>query len=485
MKFALIPMFIMGWCGICLGQTSEQTTQFILKGQVTNYPDKNFMLVFRKADDSYSIDSLPLKADGSFYLKTTKVDKAIKASISYGNQSVTDLFIAPGYDLTLEMNFQNNNIFSKRISGKGAEANQYLVKRDSISSCNTDVREWWELNEKELLAFIRKDTRLKDSLFKAVFSAKPAGDKSFDYFKTFVRYENLFLTLNYLLVHVNDSNNMSYEGSIRFVKENFNNDAVLNDMYNPKYMIAENYRYIMAGGEYATYLRKLDYRKKGLSWNNDKYWCRTVEKVASAYRDPIKSRSLFTMMRNSLRYCRSFEELRDYRSVYPAFINTLSDTNRNELNQLFSGTEAALVERQVGRPAPDFTVTDSLGNKYQLKDFKGKVVYLDLWASWCGPCRALTPFFKTLYEQYKSEQRLVCMSVSVGDNMNDWKNALRKDQPTWAQFFDANGEVQKAYVANSIPKFILINKEGNIVSFDAPMPDSSDIKNLLDTEIAR
>ena len=70
--------------------------------------------------------------------------------------------------------------------------------------------------------------------------------------------------------------------------------------------------------------------------------------------------------------------------------------------------------------------------------------------------------------------------------MEAWKEALIKDTPTWLQLFDRNGNVQNSYVANSIPKFILINKEGNIVSFDAPTPSSGEeIEKLLNQEIEK
>ena len=141
---------------------------------------------------------------------------------------------------------------------------------------------------------------------------------------------------------------------------------------------------------------------------------------------------------------------------------------------------------QVGKPAPGFVLESNLGKTYRLEDFKGKVVYLDLWASWCHPCRAETPAFKILYDKYKKNNQVAFISIAVKDAFKDWKIALAEDKPEWIQLIDKDEIVNKSYVAYSIPKFILIDKKGNIVNFDAPRPSSGmEIEELLNQEIAK
>jgi len=78
------------------------------------------------------------------------------------------------------------------------------------------------------------------------------------------------------------------------------------------------------------------------------------------------------------------------------------------------------------------------------------------------------------------------MSVAVMDKIDNWKKAMIKDKPTWLQLFDKDGLVQNGYVANSIPKFVLIDKQGNIVNFDLPMPSQSvELEKILDAEISK
>jgi thiol-disulfide isomerase/thioredoxin len=194
---------------------------------------------------------------------------------------------------------------------------------------------------------------------------------------------------------------------------------------------------------------------------------------------------LFTKMKNLITYCRSFEELVGYQNKMPKYIATLkSEADRSELKKMLAEKAGELMAAQVGKPAPSFTAADSTGLLHKLSDYSGKVIYLDLWASWCGPCRAETPHFKTLTEKYKNNGHIVFISVAVMDKPEKWRGALIKDNPSGLQLYDIDGSVQKAYFASSIPKYILINKKGEIVSFDAPAPSSSTaIETILDKEI--
>jgi thiol-disulfide isomerase/thioredoxin len=114
------------------------------------------------------------------------------------------------------------------------------------------------------------------------------------------------------------------------------------------------------------------------------------------------------------------------------------------------------------------------------------VVYLDLWASWCGPCRQETPKLKALYEKYKNDDRIAFLSIAVADHPDKWKKAVEDDKPTWTQLIDKENIVLDAYIATLIPKFILIDKQGNIVNADAPRPGSGkEIEKLIQAEIAK
>ena len=140
---------------------------------------------------------------------------------------------------------------------------------------------------------------------------------------------------------------------------------------------------------------------------------------------------------------------------------------------------------QPGTPAIDFTYEDRTGKSHSLSDFKGNVVYVDVWATWCGPCKREIPFLQELEADFHGKD-LTFLSVSVDDDRTAWEVMLDEKEMGGVQLIGDKGwgsELMQSYAINGIPRFLLIDKEGNIISLMAPRPSSEEIRELLDSNL--
>jgi len=136
-----------------------------------------------------------------------------------------------------------------------------------------------------------------------------------------------------------------------------------------------------------------------------------------------------------------------------------------------------------GDLAIDFTAVDDKGKKIKLSDLKGKVIYLDLWATWCGPCMAEMPNLELLKKKYSTESQLTIVSLSIDDTDKIWLDNLQKRDPGGMQWRTIR-ENMKDYGIVSIPRYIIIDKEFRVTNLNAEKPSSPQTVKDLDKLIA-
>ncbi|MGP8215142.1 MAG: redoxin family protein [Bacteroidia bacterium] len=120
----------------------------------------------------------------------------------------------------------------------------------------------------------------------------------------------------------------------------------------------------------------------------------------------------------------------------------------------------------VGSPAPDFTLPDTEGKDVSLSGYKGKVVLIDFWASWCAPCRASLPGIVRIYDKYKGKNFTI-LSVSLDKDKDKWLDAIKQFHLTWTQVSDLkywDSKVVRLYNFDGIPFSVLVDENGNIVA---------------------
>ena len=128
-----------------------------------------------------------------------------------------------------------------------------------------------------------------------------------------------------------------------------------------------------------------------------------------------------------------------------------------------------------GKPSPDFKGVDVNGKEYTLADFRGKYVYIDVWATWCGPCRQEIPYLKKLDEDYKDAQ-IVFLSLSVDQDKAKWEEMVKEQSMSGVQLhIGQNSSFQQAYKIEGIPHFILLDREGRIIDKKMSRPSMDEV----------
>lgn len=139
-----------------------------------------------------------------------------------------------------------------------------------------------------------------------------------------------------------------------------------------------------------------------------------------------------------------------------------------------------------GSQAADFTMTDKNGKTFSLSDLRGKAVYIDCWATWCGPCCMEIPYMEKLYQHYKGNKNIELISISLDTNKQKWLNKLKTDKPQWRQFIcpdNFQSQLCKNYNIDAIPRFLFFDKDGKIISLDAPRPSDENIIQYIDKSL--
>lgn len=136
-----------------------------------------------------------------------------------------------------------------------------------------------------------------------------------------------------------------------------------------------------------------------------------------------------------------------------------------------------------GAPSPTFSFPDTEGKLISLEDLKGKYVYVDVWATWCGPCKQEIPYLKEMDATYKDKNlAIVSLSIDQMQHKDKWLQMIKDEQLTGIHIMadkDWNSDFVQAYSITGIPRFILIDTEGNIISANAPRPSDPALKEML------
>lgn len=190
---------------------------------------------------------------------------------------------------------------------------------------------------------------------------------------------------------------------------------------------------------------------------------------------PLKNRMLSRCIRSYLSYGIN-SMLDETFELYQQLCT--DDIQKQRMKELYDNASKLMP----GKPAPDFDMYTKDGKKVMLSDLKGKYVYFDVWATWCGPCKAEIPHLARVAEALKGKNNVEIISISVDADHKAWVTMIEEDQPQWKQFIvkDAfNSTLARSYNISGIPQFTLIDPDGKIIDVQAMRPSHPELLPLL------
>jgi thiol-disulfide isomerase/thioredoxin len=421
-----------------------------LKGTIENHTNSSLKL---ETINSVLISEINIASNGNFDV-SFRIEKEGYYSFEYGRNS-TFVFLYPKDDLLISFDakdFQNTLTFD----GEGKARNNYLVQKAiTDAEATKDLKAFYVADEDMFLSNIQS---LKEKHLKLL--------EEYDTENSFQKLEKQSLEYERLLAIQNfKSSYKFYIGEDIYPSESF---------YDPIKTVDINDRAEYLSQPYHLYLINSIWSDRIANTEN-------VEEMLGEFRK-VKFQELGINLLKGFYSKISTKEPRakDYLDLIKKITTHQPFIEACEKKYAEISSSKALAK---GVQSPDFTYEDTEGNIVSLSDFKGKYVYIDIWATWCVPCIKQIPYLKKLEEELH-DKNIVFVSISVDKEevKPTWKKAVETKGLTGVQLFadkSFESEFMSAYAVNSIPRFILINPEGKIVDPEAPRPSYEKTKILL------
>lgn len=195
-----------------------------------------------------------------------------------------------------------------------------------------------------------------------------------------------------------------------------------------------------------------------------------MDKKADELTEPINKKFVKTYPKSviSLDVLRSLAYGADYAEIAPLYASLSPLLKESESGKKFGEQLAKMKSVALGAIAPDFAMADTSGKVVKLSSFRGRFLLVDLWASWCGPCRQENPNVVRTFNKYKDRNFTVLgVSLDRPDAKDKWIKAIKDDGLTWTHVSDLkfwNNEVAQMYGVQAIPQNFLLDPNGKVIA---------------------
>lgn len=392
---------------------------------------------------------IALKEDGTF-ADTLRVEPGYYNF--YNGRERSTFYVAPGDNLNLTL---NANEFDETIkyTGKGSENNNYLAEK---FLANEKVN-FQELYKKEEADFVKTIEETKAKAEEAVKNAKGLAEDFVALETKNINYEYLANLSRYPSYHPYFAKKEDYKPSDDLLTPLKDVDFDNADHFNK----FESYKDIVMGH----YMNEMNFEEKMQE---------SIDMVKG-----LKSQNIKNELAGQLAYGISPSN-KNTDKLYNAL---LAISDKDDFKKELTGKYNKIKNLVAGKPSPGFDYENHKGGKTKLDDLKGKYVYIDVWATWCGPCIGEIPSLKKVEKQYHDKNiEFVSVSIDTKKAYPTWKKMVNDKELGGVQLIADNAWKSKFvtdYAIEGIPRFILVDPEGNIVNADAPRPSSPKLIELF------
>lgn len=444
---------------ICFISCQDKEVITTLSGKITNAEAKTI-----KLEGLNFSKEINLNEDGTFS-DTLQLDYNGLYNLILSDEKQRFIYLENGFQLNIENNAEE---FEKSFTfkGSGSDENNFMSKKHQVIESiygkmnNMEgVKPLFTLDEK---AFIEKNELYKKEILKTLGEAKLTNQNFVKLEKLDADYHVLKLYEQYPSYHGYFTDNRGFKASESFPKvgDDFSIDN------EEIFKFSNSYRNL-AGSHFSEKMyAEADSTKT------------PIEKGFATLKT-VKSKLIQSELVKNMMY-----ELNgttpNLEAVYKEMLSySIDEKYKEKLTEKFE----ILKNIAKGLPSPTFDYKNINGGKTSLESLKGKFVYIDVWATWCGPCIAEIPALKEVEKEYHGKNiEFVSISIDEKKDHEKWKKMVADKELKGIQLFADNAwesDFVKKYAIDGIPRFILLDTEGRIVIADAPRPSDAKLKELL------
>jgi len=429
-------------------------------------------------------DTLPgkrLEGETRFDIQTRE---NVNVTFSQGDHTIP-LFLEGGDDLII---MQRG--LELMLDGKGA-ANSNLVKL-FYQRFATDFNDSLQAGEMmsagvdayEIALF---DQRKKQLAFLDESGNRGASPTCLSYLRNTINYQYWYLLLAHPIILANANNTVMQVNPLPATMMQGFNKVIVNDS---RMLSSASYRNFLK--YYVTY-----FTSEANGFNKFKDYGTSSERKLSYAGSRLKGDVYSWWMANHLneecprmapylvKKFKGLIEKNDSTGLYKPVMVALCDAKQMQVNTPGAQKPVAIsTASSSGISTAGISFTDLKGKKVKLEDFKGKVVYIDFWASWCGPCRRQMPFSRQLHEQLtpKQKKQLVFLYISIDASEEGWRKAIDEMGVQGVNVISPgnwSSEACRYFQIGSIPRYMIMDKKGEIVEPNAPRPSDETLLGTL------